>query len=51
VNLVIWEFYLIPVSYTFEKNKYSPSLALAFRIARVFGMPLDEVFQYQGGLV
>ncbi len=30
-----------------EKNKYSPSLALAFRIARTFGKPLEEVFHYQ----
>ena len=29
-----------------EKGKYSPSLELAFRIAVVFGMPLDEVFSY-----
>lgn len=30
-----------------EQNKYSPSLALAFRIAHVFDKPLEEVFQYQ----
>ena len=30
-----------------EKGKYSPSLALAFRISRSFGRPLEEVFQYQ----
>jgi len=29
-----------------EQGKYSPSLEVAFRIARVFGVPLDEVFQY-----
>jgi len=29
-----------------EANKYSPSLALAFRIAKVFGVPVEEVFQY-----
>jgi putative transcriptional regulator len=29
-----------------EKNKYSPSLEIAFRMARVFAVPLDEVFQY-----
>lgn len=28
-----------------EGGKYSPSLELAFRIARVFGVPLEEVFQ------
>lgn len=29
-----------------EAGKYSPSLPLAFRIARAFGLPLEEVFQY-----
>ena len=29
-----------------EQDKYSPSLEVAFRIARVFGVPLEEVFQY-----
>jgi putative transcriptional regulator len=29
-----------------EKNKYSPSLEVAFRIARTFGVPLEKVFQY-----
>lgn len=29
-----------------EKVKYSPSLELAFRIALVFDVPLDEVFSY-----
>lgn len=29
-----------------EGNKYSPSLEVAFRIAEVFGKPLEEVFQY-----
>ncbi len=29
-----------------EQGKYSPSLEMAFRIARVFGVPLDDVFQY-----
>ncbi len=28
-----------------EAAKYSPSLEVAFRIARVFGRRLDEVFQ------
>lgn len=28
-----------------ESAKYFPSLEVAFRIARVFGTPLDEVFQ------
>lgn len=30
-----------------EKGKYSPSLELAFRIALVFGVPLEEVFSYE----
>ena len=30
-----------------EAGKYSPSLPLAFRIARVFGVPVEQVFQYQ----
>jgi putative transcriptional regulator len=30
-----------------EQEKYSPSLELAFRIARVFAVPLEEVFSYQ----
>jgi putative transcriptional regulator len=30
-----------------EQDKYSPSLELAFRIALVFKVPLDEVFSYQ----
>ena len=29
-----------------EKNKYSPSLELAFRIAQVFNEPLTNVFSY-----
>lgn len=29
-----------------EAAKYSPSLELAFKIALVFGVGLDEVFQY-----
>lgn len=30
-----------------EAGKYSPSLEAAFRIARVFGVGLDDVFQWQ----
>ena len=29
-----------------EQEKYSPSLELAFRIAHIFGVPLEEVFSY-----
>jgi putative transcriptional regulator len=30
-----------------EQGKYSPSLEVAFRIAAVFELPLDRVFQYR----
>jgi putative transcriptional regulator len=30
-----------------ERDKYSPSLEVAFRIAHVFGVPLEQVFQYE----
>ncbi|MEO8465546.1 MAG: helix-turn-helix transcriptional regulator [Gammaproteobacteria bacterium] len=30
-----------------ELGKYSPSLEVAFRIAAVFGAPLEQVFQYR----
>ena len=29
-----------------EAAKYSPSLELAFKIAAVFGLPLEDVFHY-----
>ncbi len=35
-----------------EQGKYIPSIELAFRVARAFSVPLEEVFQYedsQGG--
>ncbi len=31
-----------------EQGKYSPTLETAFRIARVFDKPLEEVFQWEG---
>ena len=30
---------------TIEANRYSPSLKLAFRIARTFGVSIEDVFQ------
>jgi len=30
-----------------EQGKYSPSLEAAFRIAAVFGKPLESVFRYE----
>lgn len=29
-----------------ENAKYSPTLELAFKIAKAFGKPLEDVFQY-----
>ena len=29
-----------------EQGRYSPTLELAFQIARVFRVPIDQVFQY-----
>jgi putative transcriptional regulator len=33
---------------TIEHGRYSPSLEMAFQIARIFNVPLDDVFQYPG---
>jgi putative transcriptional regulator len=30
-----------------EQNKYVPSIELAFRVAKAFGVSLEEVFQYE----
>jgi len=30
-----------------ESNQYAPSLLLAMRIAREFGVPVEAVFQYE----
>jgi len=30
-----------------EQGKYVPSLELAFRVARAFGVPLEDVFWYE----
>jgi putative transcriptional regulator len=32
-----------------EGGKYFPSLEVAFRIARAFGKPIEEVFVCEGG--
>ena len=32
-----------------EQGRYSPSLETAFRIARTFGVPLEDVFQFTEG--
>jgi putative transcriptional regulator len=31
-----------------ETEKYDPSLPLAFRIAEVFGKPIDQIFSVNG---
>lgn len=31
-----------------EKYKYTPSLELAFKIAEVFQVPINEVLEYKG---
>ena len=33
-----------------EAGKYSPSLEAAFRIAHVFNVPLDEVFEWNNAI-
>ena len=30
-----------------ESGKYAPSLPLAFKIARTFGKPIEDIFQYK----
>lgn len=32
-----------------EKERYVPSLSLAFQIARVFGASVEDVFEYADG--
>ena len=31
-----------------EKGKYNPSLALAFKLARYFGLPIEAIFDDSG---
>lgn len=33
-----------------EVEKYDPSLPLAFKIARLFGKPVEEIFEEDGDL-
>ena len=30
-----------------ENGRYNPSILLAFRISRVFGLPIEEIFFYE----
>jgi len=32
-----------------EADRYSPSLSLAFKIARIFDVSIEDVFQYRNG--
>jgi putative transcriptional regulator len=32
-----------------EKGKYDPSIGLAFKIANLFNVKIEDVFEYQGG--
>ena len=32
-----------------ESGKYAPSLPLAFRIAKAFGLGVEDVFKYENG--
>ena len=32
-----------------EKGKYDPSLPLAFKISKVFQMPIESMFEVEGG--
>jgi putative transcriptional regulator len=31
-----------------EREKYDPSLPLAFKVARLFGLPIEEIFTPDG---
>jgi putative transcriptional regulator len=33
-----------------ETGKYDPSLPLAFKIARLFAMPIEEIFTDENGI-
>ncbi|MDD1729991.1 MAG: helix-turn-helix transcriptional regulator [Methanospirillum sp.] len=33
-----------------EKGKYSPSLLIGYRIARVFNVDINDVFTYEEGI-
>ena len=30
-----------------ETGRYNPSISLAFKVARCFGMPIEEIFIYE----
>ncbi|MDF1497006.1 MAG: helix-turn-helix transcriptional regulator [Patescibacteria group bacterium] len=32
--------------FAIEKNKYSPTLELAFKLSKLFNLPIEEIFKY-----
>ena len=32
-----------------ENGRYNPSILLAFKISRYFGLPIEEIFMYEEG--
>ena len=32
-----------------ETGKYTPSLQLAFKVSRLFAMPIEDIFTYEDG--
>ena len=34
-----------------ESGRYAPSLPLAFKIAQTFGVPIEQVFQYDDEII
>jgi putative transcriptional regulator len=37
-----------PTIVSIENGKYDPSIGLAFRIARIFNVKIEDVFEYEG---
>jgi putative transcriptional regulator len=33
--------------FAIEKNKYSPTLELAFKLSKLFKLPIEEIFKYE----
>lgn len=33
--------------FAIEKNKYSPTLELAFKLSKLFKQPIEKIFNYQ----
>jgi len=39
-----------PTIVSIENGRYDPSIGLAFRIARLFNVKIEDVFEYEGTL-